>query len=64
MSDRMTDLIEKVAKKIHEKHPFSWCEGIPWDELSGSADSACDQYRAIARTAIETIEAAKNPDGL
>ena len=55
------DEIEAAARAIHQHEPYSWCAGIPWDELDAGCDSAPGQYRNAARAALEAAEPLRNP---
>lgn len=52
----MSEMIERVARVIHENHAFdSIGEHTPWDEVNDVFSHAQDDYRKVARAAIEAM---------
>lgn len=49
----MSEMIDRVAKAIYEADDV-WSEAFPWPVM-GSKDQSPDEYRRIARAAIEAM---------
>lgn len=49
----MIEMIERVAKAIYEADDV-WCAAFPWPSM-GSMDQSPDNYRRIARAAVEAM---------
>lgn len=49
----MSEMIERVAKAIYEADDV-WSEAFPWPTM-GSDEQSADNYRRIARAAIQAM---------
>lgn len=51
----MAEMIERVARAIYEADE-PWSEAFPWPQLSAGSQTSPDEYRRIARAAIEAMK--------